>query len=135
MVVLPAPVSYTHLVDLRRCGAHLAGEGGAGEDHVQVGQYLDVVAVEVGVGGDAVGEFAEDAVDLLPLLQRPLLDVVAGLHHRRRFHKQRRTAAGLVVHQSRHELAAVRAHGDDVAAVAHGAHGVLQIPVSYTHLA
>ena len=115
------------LVDLRRRGTHLAGEGGAGKDHVQICQHLDVVAVEVGVRGHAVGELAEDAVDLLPLLERPLLDLVAGLHDRRRLNEQRRAAAGLIVHQPRHVLPAVGAHGDDVAPVAHGDDGVLQV--------
>jgi len=106
---------------------HLAAEECLGEDHVELRQDVQVVYDEVGVRRDLGGERGQDALDLLFLLRRPLLQVVARLHHRHRLDEQRRAACGLVVNQPGDIGAALGLDRQHIAAVALGDDGVLQI--------
>lgn len=73
------------------------------------------------------GQLQQDALDFLALLGLPLFQVVAQLHHRHGFDKQRRARAALVVHQAGHKLPVFLFDGDAVAAVAHSDNAFLQV--------
>ena len=114
-------------VQLGRNRVHFAPQARLGEDGVQLGEQGDVVGDQRRVRRYAAGKLRQNALDFALLFGHPLLEVVANFHHGHGLDKQRGAAAGLIVHQSGHKLPAFRAHGNDIAPVAHGDDGILQI--------
>ena len=106
-------------------GAHGVRQIRLGENQAELRQI--VVAADDGIREVARvgGQLKEDALNFLLLLVFQQLDVVIRLHHAHRLNKHRLAAGGGVVHQSGDVVAALRANGHNIPAVALGNDGVL----------
>src|SRR5262249_1602237 len=81
----------------------------------------------VGAAPKAVGQFEQDAADLLRLLFLQRDDVVVDLDSGQRLEKQACTAGRSAVHDPRNSPAMFGSHDEDVAAVAIGDAVVLKV--------
>ena len=96
--------------DLRPAGVHLVAQLAPGEDHVQPHQQLIVLQNIPLVAGSLGGEGPQDALDLLFLLGLQLLQLVVGLDHPHRLHKEGGARGGDVVDQSGEAPPELRLH-------------------------
>ena len=111
---------------LRAAGVHGVAQLGPGKDHVQMHQHV-IVQQDVLHGVGALGgKLPQNALDLLFLPGLQLLQLVVGLHHPHRLHKQRGTGGGNVVYQSRQAALAFRLHRHHKPPVPLGDKGLLQ---------
>ena len=115
------------IVHMRQHSVHLAGQMPLGKDEIQAREHIDVALDHLALRAHLAGQLQQDALDFLALLGLPLFQVVAQLHHRHGFDKQRRARAALVVHQAWHKLPVFLLDGDAVAAVAHSDNAFLQV--------
>ena len=71
-------------IQLRRHGAHTSAQRRAGENHVRSRERMvRLLCVKRRIRRDAGGEIGENALDFVALLERPLLQLVAGFDHGR----------------------------------------------------
>ena len=98
-----------------------------GKDTVQHHQKVIVLADVLPVGGAVAGKFGQNAVYLLLLQRFQLPQLIVGLHHPHRLHKEGAAAGRKVVDQAGHIVFMLRLHRHHIAAVALGDDGFLQV--------
>lgn len=121
-----AKVRAALAVELRAVCLHHLREARLGEGEVEVAEDAAVLGERPAVLVDLGGQVAQDALDLLLLGERQLLDVVVELDDGHRLDEERRARGRLVVDDAREARAVLLLDGDDVALVAHGDDGVLE---------
>ena len=106
-------------IQLRLDGFETLGVARLGEGGVQRGQRLDDLIQLLGLVDHAVGQDAQDALDLLMLLELALPPIVGHVDGGERLQEQRGAALRLVVDDAADVVAVVGFDGDDVVARAH----------------
>ena len=105
---------------------HVLGELCLGKGEVDRAEDAAVLLKDCALLADLRREVAQDALDLLLLGERQLLDVVVELDDGHRLDEERRARGRLVVDDAREARAVLLLDGDDVALVANRDDGVLE---------
>ena len=105
---------------------HVLGELCLGKGEVDRAEDAAVLLKDGTLLADLGREVAQDALDLLLLGERQLLDVVVELDDGHRLDEERRARGRLVVDDAREARAVLLLDGDDVALVADRDNGVLE---------
>ena len=121
----PLQVDAAPLPHQRTPRVHGVAQLRPGKDGVQLHQQVVVIEDVLPLGGALPGQDPQHPVDLLVLLGLQLLQLVVGLHHAHRLHKQRGTGGGYVVDKSRQTALALRLHGHHEPPVPLGDEGFL----------